>query len=73
MPAYTVGTHNHEMMAGFVSQHYSAANMALVCIGIDHETITNLSKKIQIQDGQRMTDKANYVGGEKDLFCLSLL
>ena len=63
MPAYTVKTHGAEKMGGFVSDHYSAANMGLIGVGVDHATLTDLARKIEIQDGQKMTDKATYSGG----------
>ena len=65
-------------MEEFVATHYVTGNMAVAGVGVDHDTLTELVKKMPVHEGPKPTvmQKATYHGGDVSLlitFCIFLM
>ncbi|XP_041473467.1 cytochrome b-c1 complex subunit 2, mitochondrial-like [Lytechinus variegatus] len=72
-PQYMVGKHTTQMLKDYVSSRYTAENMAIVGIGVDHSDLKTFGESFDLQRGDPSTPAAKYSGGELRNQCSSPL
>ncbi|XP_038068355.1 cytochrome b-c1 complex subunit 2, mitochondrial-like [Patiria miniata] len=64
-PEYMVGKIGSEMLLEYVNNMYTAENMALVGVGVDHGDLKAFGEKFDVKRGfKTVAPAANYAGGE---------
>ncbi|XP_072029462.1 cytochrome b-c1 complex subunit 2, mitochondrial-like [Amphiura filiformis] len=63
-PEYMIGNHSTDMLLEYVQQHYTAGNMALVGVGVDHSELTKLAEQFEARTGSgAVKQAATFTGG----------
>ncbi|XP_789891.4 cytochrome b-c1 complex subunit 2, mitochondrial [Strongylocentrotus purpuratus] len=63
-PEYMVGKHSTQMLKDFATSRFTADNMALVGVGVDHSDLKAFGESFDLQRGDPSTPAAKYSGGE---------
>jgi len=65
-PSYAVGSHSTDMLRQFVSQHFTTNRMAVVGVGVDHESLVGyVDSQFKVESGAGPESPASkYSGGE---------
>ncbi|XP_033097464.1 cytochrome b-c1 complex subunit 2, mitochondrial-like [Anneissia japonica] len=62
-PKYMLDAFTTDVLKDFVNTHFTAENMALVGVGVDHDTLKALGEKLAVQRGSKVNNASKYVGG----------
>ncbi|XP_077980030.1 cytochrome b-c1 complex subunit 2, mitochondrial-like [Glandiceps talaboti] len=63
-PDYNIGKITSAMLTEFVQKKYTAGNMALVGLGVDHANLVEYGQKLELAMGSSEKVAAKYAGGE---------
>jgi len=65
-PGHAVGSHNTDMLRQFVGKHFTADRMAVVGVGVDHDSLVGyVDTQFKVDSGtQSETPVSKYAGGE---------
>lgn len=65
MPSHKIGKFTSEMAADYFLRNYTGANMAIVGIGIDHETLNHYASSFRFENNSKTSlGGSGYHGGE---------